>query len=99
MENSFYLRVDECEDRCLYYIDCEKSSLGLYSKEHAGFVVRHMENGIIGLSLASHFDLGKPGLTAKPLKMMEHVPIGMDLSNGDSLLTFLSSKMSKYNIR
>jgi len=99
MINDFYLRVNECEDRGLYYIDCEKSNLGIYSKDHSGFIVRYVENNVIGLNVISHFDLGLPGLTAKPLKLMEKLPIGMDLSKMDSILTFLAQKQSTYNTK
>ena len=98
MEN-FYLRVSECEDRGLYWIDCEKSNLGIYSTDHEGFIVRYIENGIIGLNVIKHFDLGQPGFTAKPMKLMEKLPIGMDLSNADSILTFLATKMARYNTK
>lgn len=95
MEN--YLTVNECVDRGLYWIECEKSSIGIYSTDHKGFVVRYIENDQIGLNVIPHYDLGIHGLWAKPVKLIEKLPIGMDLTNGDSLLTFLAQKGRMYN--
>jgi hypothetical protein len=88
------IKLEDCKDSYLYFIDARRASIGIYSKKDLGFITSRDKFGSNFLSTEFHYDIGKivPEMThygtASPIKEIEFVP---EMNDRDKL-KFLNEK-------
>ena len=104
-----HLRIDECEEDCLYLIEARGGSVGIARKtdseeEPLEFVLSRYEFGDGFLFSESHWDCKACG-TAKPIRKLERVPDEVleclkagDINNEGPVLEYLDEALSRFGI-
>jgi hypothetical protein len=74
------IKMEDCKDGWLYFIEARNAQIGVYSKEELGFIISRTKFSSNFLFTEYHYDIGtvKPEMeqfgTATPLKEIELVP-------------------------
>jgi hypothetical protein len=88
MPNVPIIKIEDCKDNWLYFIEARNAQIGIYSKEELGFIISRTKFTANYLFTEYHYDIGKikPEMecfgTATPLKEIEPVP---EINNEDKL--------------
>jgi hypothetical protein len=83
----FYIDLDKCEDKCIYFINARNGLVGVFRKETKGFILSRHKFDSNFLFEEYHYDTGEPFGTVKPIEKLSicAVPINTNVKNKELL--------------
>jgi hypothetical protein len=76
-----YLKVEDLKEGYTYRIHARNATVGIWTPEHQGFLIKRDKFGVRYLFTEIHWDLSEDFGTAKPVKELEKAPFEIGILN------------------